>query len=224
MLPLLLAAVTAPPPAASEAPADEIVVTAPRAGYRLEGKRLRAAQQAFAADRGRFAPEATLVFEVYPKNGRSLDGLVLTLIRDGETRPVPVDALHRFVLPPLDSADWTLTANRRGGEMALRAWVFSPGAREADRPLGDFRLQCRVSWALQKDRFSFVQRGAFAALGGCGSSRFRVFTSATRPVAAAHIDGVRQALELLPGGAGYHVPLADETLPDTARLRLDYAP
>lgn len=108
--------------------------------------------------------------------------------------------------------------------MGVKLWILSPDSSEADRKLGDLRLYCRVGWALLKDRFNFIQRAGFEAIGGCDSSRIGLYTSASRPLASAAIvapDGASRPLDILKG-TRYRIPVADKTLPDTARVKLTY--
>jgi len=210
----------APPPA----PSDEIVVTALKGMWSLEGKRIRAAQAAFAAGQPRYAPGSRLLFQILPKGGRSLDGLTLTLRNGDDILPVEPDGEHRFALPPLDSDGWRLTANRTPAEMGVRIWVLSPGTGETDRRVGDLRLHCRVGWALIQDRFNFIQRGLFNAVGGCDSSRIMIYMGTTRPLASASVtapDGKSRPLDV-DKGLRYRMPIADKDLPDGARVRLTF--
>lgn len=208
---------------APPAPSDEIVVTAVKGMWSLEGKRIRAAQAAFAAGRPRYAPGSRFFLQVISKGGKSLDGLSLTLRNGDDLRPIEIDGEHRFELPPLDSDGWRLSANRTPAEMGVRIWILSPGSSEADRRLGDLRLHCRVGWALIRDRFNFVQRGLFEAIGGCDSSRVRVYNSTTRPIASASVvspDGKSRPIDAK--DTRYWMPIADKDLPDTARVKLIY--
>ena len=205
-------------------PSDEIVVTAVRGMWSLEGKRIRAAQAAFLAGRDRYAPGSRMFFQLYTKGGASAEGLKLTLRKGDEIEDVPIDGERRFGIRPLDSDDWRLTANRTPAQMGVKLWILSPDSSEADRKLGELRLYCRVGWALLKDRFNFVQRTGFEAIGGCDSSRIMIYTGASRPLAAAAIvlpDGTSRPLDIIKDNR-YRIPVADKSLPDTARVKLTY--
>lgn len=223
---LLLPAKTFAQEAPSDGSTDEIVVTAIKGQWSLEGKRIRAAQAAFFAGRDRYAPQASMLFQVTPRGGRSTEGLRLTLRNKDEAIDVPLDAKLRFELPPLRSDGWQLTANRTPAEMSARLWILSPGTDETDRRVGDLRLYCRVGSALQEKPFDFtlVERGMFAALGGCASTRMGVFTSASKPLSAASVtrpDGITHTLAVL-RGTQYRMPLADKDVPDEAHVHLRY--
>lgn len=218
--PMLALAQEAPAPA----PSDEIVVTAIKGMWSLEGKRIRAAQAAFAAGRDRYAPGSRLSFQITLKNARAADDLRLTLRKGDDIIPVPLDGERRFELPPLDSDEWRLIANRTPAEIGARVWVLSPGTSEGDRRLGDLRLHCRVTWALIRDRFNFLQRAGFDAIGGCDSSRLMIYTNASRPIVSASItgpDGRPRALRT-ENDIRYHMPIADKSLPDASRIHLVY--
>lgn len=225
----LLAALLASPVLAQDAPPaagpqDEIVVTAIKGMWSLEGKRLRAAQAAFLAGRDHYAPGSRMFFQLYPKGGASAQGLKLTLRKGDDIEDVPLDGDLRFGIHPLDSDDWRLSANRTPAQIGVKLWILSPTSSEADRPLGELRLYCRVGWALLKDRFNFLQRGAFDAIGGCDSKRLMIYTGAAHPIAAATVTppgGAPQPLKIVQDKR-YLMPLSDKALPDTARIHLTY--
>ncbi len=206
------------------APGDEIVVTAIKGMWALEGKRIRAAQAAFFAGRDRYAPGSRMFFQIVPKGEKSAEALRLTLRKGDDSEDVPIESDLRFGIRPLDSDDWKLIANRKPSEIGVRLWILSPGSSEGDRRLGDLRLYCRVGWALVSDRFNFLQRAAFNTMGGCDSRRLMIFTSAQRPISEASVttpDGAARPLKVV-NNTRYQLPIADQSLPDTARVRLTY--
>jgi hypothetical protein len=201
---------------------DEVVVTGVR-GSELDLDRLRRAQAVFVRERPTFAPTATLLFRLRAVDGTPVTGLTLTLRDGGRSLAVPVDADGRFALPDLPPGQWTLVHNRSAGRLAVRPLVLSAGASEADRPLGDFRLQCRVGWELRKSDFSAFARAAFGALGGCASRRIGFYFPTPRPVARATlVNGAEvRSLSVRKDRRSVRVPLNERDLPGSARVLID---
>lgn len=207
-----------------EADSGEIVVNGVREST-LDLKRLRAADAAYRAGRAQFAPESRFVFELRPKDGLKLEGTTLTL-RSGATQlPVALDARGRFSLPDLPAGKWELVHNRGKGRIAVRPLVFSPGATEEDRPLGDLRLQCRAAWEIIKGEVSFVARSLFATAGGCSSSRIQFMFGTLRPIESATVTtaGRTTPLKLHPDHKRFAAPLADKNLPNSARIHITHS-
>ena len=203
---------------------DDVVVTGVREGT-IDLKRLLNAKSVFRDGRPVFAPESTLTFQLRPAGGLAVEGMTLVLHGGERAIPVPIDRQGRFALPDLPRGKWELVHNRGKARVAVRALVLSPGATVSDRPLGDLRLQCRVSWELLKPTFSILARAGFGALGGCSSSRFAFYFNAQRPIAGAIVTHGSRLLELplSADGASYRGPLGDRTLPNTARVQVRYA-
>jgi hypothetical protein len=222
---VLIAGASALPARAQEpeavAASDEIVVTGVRLSE-LDLSRLRRAQLAFAKHRAAYAPASSLLFQLRPAAGVALDGLTLTLEGAGRSTPIAIDAGGRFALPELPAGDWRLLHNRGKGRIAVRALVFSPGASEADRPLGDLRLQCRVGWELKRSEYSFVKRSAFGVAGGCDSTRIAFFFVAPAPLEAATVAaaGGPRDLPVRADRSAYRAPLGDKALANAARVQL----
>lgn len=201
--------------------ADEIVVTGSREGT-LDLKRLLNAVSAFKADRATFAPESVLKFQLRPESGYPVKGMKLALRTDDDRSvTVDIDEDGRFALPDQISDRWELVHNLGKRAVSVRPLVLSPGSTEFDRPLGDLRLQCRVSWEIRKKAYSFISRAGFGALGGCSSTRFAFVTTTPRPITAARAMTVGHVLDLpiAANRAGYQAPLGDKRLPNSTRIR-----
>ena len=138
----------------------------------------------------------------------------------GATIPVPLDTDHRFELPAIPAGRWTLVGS--SGGVRLGADIFSPGTAEADRRLGDLRLECRVVVAVVD--INFLLRGMFNAAGGCASSRFQMFHSASHVIGeAAALSGTRRLpLTLGRTRRSYAMPIADKSLDNEARVKLSF--
>lgn len=206
------------------APSDEIVVTGVREST-LDLPRLLKAQNAFRVGRATFAPTSSLYFQLRPAPGVALVGMTLFLRSGDRQATVPIDAEGRFVLPDVPSGKWELVHNRGAGRIAVRALVISAAATEADRPLGDLRLQCRAGWELAKANYSFVARGGFSAMGGCSSSKFAFYFHTSRPIAVAVLgDGAsKQDLPVRPDHSAYRAPLGDKAKPNGTMVHIRYS-
>lgn len=216
LMPTASRAQEAPPMAA----ADEIVVTGSREGT-LDLKRLLDASSAFKAGRATFAPHSVLKFQLRPASRLLVKETRLVLRgEDDRSLEVAIDEDGRFTLPDLPSGRWELVHNLGKQPISVRPLVLSPGSTEFDRPLGDLRLQCRVSWQVRKNGYSFFSRAGFGALGGCSSTRFAFVTTTPRPITAAHAltGGRTLALTVTANRVGYQAPLGDKSLPNGTRI------
>lgn len=206
---------------AEPAPSDEIVVTGVREST-IDLPRLLKAQAAFRSGRAALAPTSTLRFQLRPAPGVALAGMTLVLRAGAQRIAVPIGADGGFVLPDLPAGKWELVHNRGRGRIAVRALVISAGMTEADRRLGDLRLQCRAGWELAKAGHSIVARSGFAMMGGCASRKFAFYFHAARPIAAAALvaGGETRALPVRPDRLAYRAPLGDKGLPNDAMVHV----
>lgn len=203
----------------AEPASDEIVVTAPGDLFAVPVTRLLKAVAAFDKDHARLAPQGILWFELSPRDPSKWDGLAATLTDGTNIIPVALDPNGRFRLPPLPSGDWTLRANRKGASLAFRALVRTPGFDGDMRRLGDMRLHCRVNWAVQSDRYSFVQRAGFGIIGGCDSTRIAFFFRERRTIAGAALHD--KALPIGKDGHSFYAPIGVKALGNDERIALD---
>ncbi len=94
------------------------------------------------------APEATLRFRLLPrKPGTDMDNIVLEVVGNTFSYPVPIAPDHTFVLERDAKAlqeDAVVSPNRRRLSMTWRTDVRSPGVPAGTRRLGDLRLECRI--------------------------------------------------------------------------------
>ena len=219
-MPLLLAltVLAAVPPAAS----DDIVVTAP---CRLTARQLRLALRAYRTGRPARAPDSTLFFETAADARRA--GVTVSSLRLrslGRSLPIPADAQGRFTLPARSGEDWTIDGPCHDGALPIAPLVISPGTTEADRRLGDMRLQCDVGWAIAEQRVSLAA-GAFRRVtGACKGTRAALHAAAPRPIARADVvaGAAMRPVRVSADGLRYSVPLGDGKLPDSARVRFRF--
>lgn len=218
-------AIAAAGPAIEQMSDDEIVVIGPRDQFKLASKQLKRASKAYAKGRPAYAPESRLYFVAWPgKVGPGLANLRLTLRSKTRSVPVALDAAHRFVLPDLAGEDWELVANRRSEGLKITPLVMSPGTSDADRLLGDLRLQCNVMWAAEN--VPFVLRAAFDAAGGCRSSKIGFYFQSKRAITDATVStgGVVKPVHVMKATPRfYRAPVSDKTIPNSARVRFRFS-
>ena len=76
-----------------------------------------------------------------------MDSIVLKVVGDTKSIPVPIAADHTFELPRDEKAlreDAAVTPNRKAGSMTWRTEIRTPGLAPNMRRLGDLRLECQV--------------------------------------------------------------------------------
>jgi len=224
----------APPVAVSDAPRavsaepapQDIVVTGLAKLTTLNAKEFARAVKAHRELRAVYAPQSRLMFEVLRgPQGRSLDGITLTLVSKDKTVPVALDADYRFTLPDLPGKGWKLVANRREGNFGILPLVMSPGTGDADRLLGDLRLQCEVIWAMAKPDLPLLMRAFAGTLGGfCKGSVLPFMVWSDRTIADAWVanGALTRPVDVAQDRHAFRPPVADKTLPHTARVRFRY--
>lgn len=162
------------------------------------------------------APNASLRFKLLPRQrDTNMDGIVLRIVGETVTIPLPVAADHTFSLERQQKAldeDASVMPNRKANSMTWRSEIRTPGLPPHTRRLGDLRLECQVG--LEADLISnvfpvigqftnFVQR----MLDYCNASEVHYLFFAERPVfSVTMVAGTRR--EILPvdelyAGAGY---------------------
>jgi hypothetical protein len=153
----------------------------------------------------------------------NVDALRLSIRSGNERTLVMLDSAHRFTLPAGIGPDSTLVANRSRGKIVVTPLILSPGTSEADRRLGDLRLQCHVYWAITQDQVSIFARGLFGAAGGCSGTKFGFYVTAARPIASAlAMEGQRTFPVQIWAPRNYRVPIGEKALSNDAHIRLSY--
>ncbi|WP_460534583.1 hypothetical protein [Chitinimonas naiadis] len=211
------------------APAPEAQTRAPLqfTGLRdTEWRRYRQMAEAFTAydSYRKHAPTAPLVLELEPVAEEAiLQGVRLTIVSDNLHIPVPVDSWGRFILPFSKEAldeDASVLINRKQGEIK-----WGVAIRSADVPynavrLGDLRLACRITWAVEQLDTPLVVRERIAAVGGlCDSPRAQLALALPEPGAKITML-LGQTRTVLPlrfytgSQASWKPPVYDRALPD----------
>jgi hypothetical protein len=244
-----LAAPVEPPPAA---PVQHVEVTAAPAGAREQKTlaQLLAARQAFEAHR-ELAPRATLAFRLYARLAPAdADRVVLDWVAGDERRRVPLDDHLRFVIDPAWTApgaprDALLQTNLPEGALAWKIEVRSPGTGDAERRLGDLRLECEADMfhgnlqrgirtpsaaimsaegdlcELDDAEIYFAERPIFGVLLEDGARTLRL------PYRYVHVSDGTMALAGLFDwpyalrDRSFYLPLEDRSWPDDTRVVFD---
>lgn len=136
------------PSVPAQEPVQNVVVTATRDPVDKSYRKMVRGMDRFARQQGILAPGAMLRFRLLPRlPGVRMRGIVLKVVGDTVTLPVPIAADNSFTLERDERAwreDAALLANRRTTSMTWRADVRSPGVPDGQRRLGDLRLECLV--------------------------------------------------------------------------------
>lgn len=94
------------------------------------------------------APHASLRYKLLPRQrDTNMDGIVLRIVGDSVTIPVPVAPDHTFTLERHQQAldeDASVMPNRKTHSMTWRTEIRTPGLPPPIRRLGDLRLECQV--------------------------------------------------------------------------------
>ncbi|MDE2441361.1 MAG: hypothetical protein KGP14_10075 [Betaproteobacteria bacterium] len=218
-------AMAQPKPDAAQADAEpEIIVTGFSKPFKLTGKQLVRAQQAFVAKRSEFAPDSQLYFRVASQDGSSIEGLDLYLKNGDEIIDLPLDSQSRFIVPALSNKDWTLYANRGRKALSVTPSILSPGTSDLNRRLGDLRLQCNVYWAMLSPETSIFARALFSSAGGCKSGKFGYYVNTERAIASGSVSNGGTSIPIrLWGDHRYAAPIGEKRMPNDARVVLQPA-
>jgi len=94
------------------------------------------------------APKASLRYKLLPRQrDTNMDGIVLKIVGNSITIPVPLAADRTFTLERHQQAqdeDASVMPNRKANSMTWRTEIRTPGLPPHTRRLGDLRLECHV--------------------------------------------------------------------------------
>ncbi len=175
------------------------------------------------------SPESEISFFV---SDASVKGAVPPLEIKFETRDsfydVHVDEAEFFALPDpryIDFKDSAMLANRVKGTVEVHPIVRTPADGAMITHLRDLRLECEVSWAIQKSAVPLYIRSAFFTAGRvCHSKHIAVSFYSPKPlVSAAMRSGQRiEVFRAGRDGHSYWIPVYDKTWPDDAVIEFKY--
>ncbi len=124
-----------------------ITVTRTRNPVDKSYRKMLKGMELFAKKRA-MAPDASLRFKLLPRQrDTDMDGIVLNIVGESITIPVPVAPDHTFTLERNQKAldeDASVMPNRKVRSMTWRTEIRSPGLSPDTRRLGDLRLECHV--------------------------------------------------------------------------------
>ena len=118
----------------------------------------------------KYAPAAPMKFKLESAIlGKNLEGVTLRIAGENTSENIPVEKDGTFVLPRLqaaidDKAD--LVTNRKKSAVRWHGDIHTPGMPANARRLGDLRMECEISWAVNKDEIPFLVRNGFMLAGG----------------------------------------------------------
>lgn len=195
-------------------------------------KQLKVGEVAFVKFH-RLAPRADLYFALFPlQPWLDFDGVKMSLQFDEGMVPIPLGPFGRFRLPEIKTANLEsaeLVLNQRSGTYRWRPDIRSPDVPANFRRLGDMRLECEVSDAVNGNTGYLFPRPLFSSSdGSCRSDQVKNLFPASRSVVAIRMSyGNRtETYNNVPGnkygGYVYYVPLHDQTWPDDALFELIY--
>jgi hypothetical protein len=191
-------------------------------------KNLMNAMDAYQENRA-YAPKAPLRFIVQPLNpAEVLSGLTVAISGGTLNASLQVDKDGTFEAPNLEPAiakNSLIVINRREGTILLKPYVNSFNAASDTRRLGDLRLECEITWAMEKDDLSIIERSALRLIGGlCGSSQSKVTYRVIKKLQGANLvsGGRKLALPIDKTGYGFSPPVHDRSWPDDAIIELDF--
>ncbi len=179
----------------------------------------------------RLAPQASLRFELWTKDGKLADteGLQLRLAGNTVDIALPFDKDSTFVLPRSqealsDNAD--LLLNRKKDQFRWRPRINTPGVPANARRLGDLRLECEVRAAVRKEEIPLLYRaGAVAAGGICNLPMAAyLYRAPQRLLSAVVVSGERRSgLPLRDDGHVFVPPLRDKSWDNDALVVYTFA-
>jgi hypothetical protein len=179
-----------------------------------------------------YAPQADLSFflETAKPGGTVPEQTTLALQTEEKDLNVPVAVDGKFVLPDekqVGTKEADLVANRAEGTLAIVPTVRSPGDTPTRIRLGDLRLQCEVSWAIEKQGAPKAIR-AFFFVGGrmCHSSKIAVnYFHGARRLSRVELSYGKREMDatIRPNGLTYWIPIGDTSWPDDSIVTLTYA-
>lgn len=219
---LLAAQITPAPPMAD---IDDVVVTGARQVFRLDGRAFRAAKAEFDAQRGRYAPSATLRFIARGAAGATAIPLRIAVTDGTRKMYINLDADGAFDLPELPARKWWLEVNRPESAVRIEPLTLSSSSTRQDYRLGDARLQCRVFWSMEKAMAPLLAAPAvaiFKIAGPCTSKRIGIYVTAPSGTKAGSVqEGVKTLpVWLSPSKRSYRLPIDDKSLSNEARVKI----
>jgi len=189
--------------AAAGAALPSIVVTATRDPVDKSYRKMLKGMDLFEKKRG-MAPNAALRYKLLPRQpGTNMDGIVLEIVGDTFTIPVPLAPDRTFTLEHHQRAldeDASVRPDRKAASMTWRTDIRTPGLPPNTRRLGDLRLECQVGMEAGLISNSIPVIGAVAdliqrMLDFCNGSDVPYLFFSERPLfSVTMVDGSRREI------------------------------
>ena len=219
-IPILAVLLTmAGPVLAQDAPAEQVQVSSVKDPELQPYKQMVRGLDVWDEQHARLAPQASLRFELWTRDGKlaAIDGLQLRLAGNAVDIALPLDQDATFVLPRsqealADNAD--LVMNRKKDQFRWRPRINTPGVPANARRMGDLRLECAVRAAVRKEEIPFLYRAGAVAAGGVCKLPMTAFLyrAPQRLVSAVVVSGERSAqLNLRDNVHVFEAPLRDKS-------------
>jgi hypothetical protein len=191
--------------------------------------RLYKGAQAFSEHQA-LAPQAKLRWRLRAKSaGTSMADLELQLVSGDSALPIALDKNGTFELPEVPAGlahHYELRLNKKKDLFGWEPYIHSPGYGQDKVRLGDLRLTCEVSWAIEQDDMPFLLRSGLKLMGGpCTSTQGTVDFGLDRRIGAAELRMGERTLSVFGQRAGPIIipPLADKSWPDDSEIWLTVA-
>lgn len=177
-------------PGVAPDPREVIIVSGTRDPVNKSYRKMLKGMALFEKMHG-LAPNASLRFKLLPRQrDTKMDGIVLEIVGDTVTIPVPLAADRTFTLERDQQAldeNASVMPNRKANSLTWRTEIRTPGLPPNTRRLGDLRLECHVG--MEADLVSNVlpvigQAANFVLrmLGYCDRSEVRYLFFSERPL------------------------------------------
>jgi hypothetical protein len=178
------------------------------------------------------APNAPLLFQLIPRGEQlTLEGVNLRIATEDKSIPILLETNATFSLPAAETVNDSkaeLILNRKKDTFKWRPYIRSPETPKHMRRLGDFRLECEIDLAIEKEDASLLKRGFLATLGDiCNSEKILHFYKINRPLSNIVLMAGerREALGsnyLGPDGKSFRVPLHIHSWPDDTLIEFKF--
>jgi len=232
LFPIMVVLLTMSIPAfAQESPAEQVQVSNVKDPELQPYRHMLRGLDVWDEQHARLAPQASLRFELWTRDGKmaNAEGLQLRLAGNAVDIALPLDQDATFVLPRseealADNAD--LLMNRKKDQFRWRPRIRTPGVPANARRLGDLRLECEVRAAVRKEEIPLLYRaGAVAAGGICKLPMTAyLYRAPQRLLSAVVVSGERKSgLPLREDGHVFQPPLRDTSWDNDALVVYTFA-
>lgn len=176
------------------------------------------------------APAAALRFQLL-SDARQIDFGRVTLGIAGKETDINLQVANdgTFTLPrlaPGADANSDIVSNLAKEQLRWRGDIRSPNVPENARRMGDLRLECEISWAINREDMPFMTRNSLSLIGGlCHSKLIGLRSQAPKPLASVTLV-LGERRQSVPIDAKmkriFMPPLADTSWSDDTLIMFNY--